>query len=141
MLVALGGRAARQGNQAGLRPVIHLAVPAGLDPVLEHTVQSAPGEAPLDVEYRALGHVQGLGHPGRRPSLAGFSKMRARAVTLAEPFPARTICSGCLRSSCVSLTEYFCRTIPPPHNNTDYPNTAITTQSVTLHSRPSLTQY
>ena len=74
MLVALGGRAARQGNQAGLRPVIHLAVPAGLNPVLEHTVQSALGEAPLDVEYRALGHVQGLGHPGRRPSLAGFQQ-------------------------------------------------------------------
>ena len=124
----------------GLRPVIQLAVPVGLDPVLEHTVQSALGEAPLDVEHRDLGHVQGLGHPGRDQPSPVFSKMRARVVILAEPFPARTICPIWLRSSCVSLTKYFSRTIPPSHN-TDYLTTAITTQSVPMYSRPSLTQY
>ena len=49
MFVALRGRTAGQGNQVALGPVIHLAVPVGLGPVLEHTVQPALGEAPLDV--------------------------------------------------------------------------------------------
>ena len=34
----------------------------------------ALGKAPLDIEHRALGHVQGLGHPGRRPPLVGLEQ-------------------------------------------------------------------
>ena len=74
--VALGSQTAGQGNQVGLGPVIHLAVPVSLRPVSQHPVQPALGEAPLDVEYRALGHVQGLGHPGpvEGPALIGLEQ-------------------------------------------------------------------
>ena len=54
--------------------IIHLAVPVVLGPVLERSVQPASGEAPLDVELRALGHVESLGHPGRRLALAGLEQ-------------------------------------------------------------------
>ena len=56
------------GLQAFPAPVIHLAVPVGLDPVLEHPVQPALGETPLDVEHRTLGH------PACWPALVGLEQ-------------------------------------------------------------------
>ncbi len=117
MVVALGGRATGQSNQVGLGSVIHLAVPVVLRPVLEHPVQHAPGEAPLDIEHCTQVHIQGLGHLGAGQPSSVFSRMRARVVTRAEPLPARTKYSSWLRSSGVSLTPYLSLTIPPPHSN------------------------
>ena len=74
VVVALGGLAAGQGDQVGLATVIQLAVPVGLGPVPERPVQPILGEAPLEAEHRALGHVQGLGHPRRRPALTGLEQ-------------------------------------------------------------------
>ena len=44
-------------------------------------------------ENRALGHVQGLSFPGADQLSSDFSRMRARLITLAEHFPALTVCS------------------------------------------------
>ena len=55
----------------GPGPVIQLAVPVGLRPVLEHPVL---GETPLDAGYARLGHVQGLGRLGSGPALAGLQQ-------------------------------------------------------------------
>ena len=74
MVVAFGRGAAGQGNQMGLRTLIQLPVPAGLDPVPQRPLQSVLSEATLDVEHRANGHVQGLGHLGPRPPLVGLQQ-------------------------------------------------------------------
>ena len=58
----------------GPGPVIQLAVPVGLEPVLEHPVQPVLGETPLDAVYAGLGHIQGQGHLGSGPALAGFEQ-------------------------------------------------------------------
>ena len=50
------------------------AVPVGLGPVLDRPVQAVLGEAPLDAEDRALGHIQGLGHLGRGPARIGLEQ-------------------------------------------------------------------
>ena len=65
VVVALGGRAAGQGDKMGFAPVIQLAVPVRLGPVPERPVQPILGEAPLEAEHRALGHIQGLRQGGR----------------------------------------------------------------------------
>ena len=69
-------------------------------------------EEPLDVEHRALGHVQSLGHPGAGQPSPILSRMRARLTTLAEPFPARIMRFSWLRSSGVSRTANFSPTTP-----------------------------
>ncbi len=74
VVVAFWGWAAGQGDQMGLAPLIQLPVPAGLDPVLQRRLQPVLGEAPLEAEHRALGHIQGLGHSGRRPALVGLEQ-------------------------------------------------------------------
>ena len=74
VVVALGGRTAGQGDEMGFAPGIQLAVPVGLGPVPERPVQPILGEAPLDAEHRALGHIQSLGHLGRRPPLVGLEQ-------------------------------------------------------------------
>ena len=55
-------------------PLVQLPVPASLGPVLQRPLQPILGEAPLHAKHRALGHVQGLGHPGCRPALAGLEQ-------------------------------------------------------------------
>ena len=112
VLMALGGRAAGQGYQVRLGPLVQLPVPVGLDSILKRPLQPVLGKAPLDAEHRSLGHVQGLGHPGSRPALAGLERIRARLITLAEPFPVRTICSSWSRSSGVSRTANLSLTTP-----------------------------
>ena len=74
VVMALGGRAAGQGDQVGLATVVQLAVPVGLGPVPERPVQPILGETPLEAKHRALGHIQGLGHPRRGPALAGLEQ-------------------------------------------------------------------
>ena len=64
MFVVLGSRAAGQGDQVGFAPVIPLAVPVGLAPVIQCPVQPILGKTPLEAEHRALGHNQGLGYLG-----------------------------------------------------------------------------
>ena len=70
VVVALGGRAAGQGDQVGLATVVQLAVPVGLGPVPERPVQPILGETPLEAKHRALGHIQSLRHPGGGPAPA-----------------------------------------------------------------------
>ena len=41
----------------GFAPAVQLAVPVGLGPVLKRPIQPILGEAPLDAEHRALGHI------------------------------------------------------------------------------------
>ena len=74
VVVAFRRRAAGQRDEVGLAPVVQLPVPMGLGPVLQHPSQSPLGKTPLDPEYRALGHIQGLGHLGRRPTLIGLQQ-------------------------------------------------------------------
>ena len=74
VVVALGGRAAGQRDQMGFAPVIQLAVPMGLGPVPERPVQPIFGEAPLEAEHRALGHIQSLGHPGGGLAFTGLEQ-------------------------------------------------------------------
>ena len=74
VVVALGGRAAGQGDQVGFAPVVQLAVPVGLGPVPERPVQPILGETPLDAEHRALGHIQSLRHLGGGPALTGLEQ-------------------------------------------------------------------
>ena len=74
VVVAFRSRAAGQGDEMGFRPVVQVAVPVGLGPVPERPVQPILGEAPLDAEHRALGHIQSLGHLGRRPALVGLEQ-------------------------------------------------------------------
>ena len=74
VVVALRGWAAGQGNEMGLRPLVQLPVPPGLDSILQRSLQPILGEAPLEAEHRALAHIQGLGHPGRRPPLVGLQQ-------------------------------------------------------------------
>ena len=69
-----GGRGAGQGHQMRPGLVVQLAVPVGLGPVLEHTVQSVLGETPLDAEHAGLGHVQRLGHLGGGPPFVGLEQ-------------------------------------------------------------------
>ena len=141
VVVALRGRAAGQGNQLALCPVIHLAVPVGLGPVIEHTVQSALSEAPLDVEHRALGHIQGSGHLGRRPALVSLEQDAGPVDNpRAEPFPARTMCSNWLRSSGISRTANFSLTTPP-RNSTYCQQISTPTRSPASTPRPSLIEY
>ena len=56
--MALWGVAARQGDQVGLALIVQFAEPVGLDPVVQHTVQTLVGVSPLDPVHRAFGHVQ-----------------------------------------------------------------------------------
>ena len=70
-----------------------------------------------------------------------LSGMRAGVVTLAELFPAQTICSAWSRSSDVSRTVNFSLTTPPPHNNINYPKINTTGQSPMPPSKPRLTRY
>ena len=63
-----GRWAAGQRDEVGFPPVIQLPVPVRLGPVLQHPFQSTLGKTPLDPVHRALGRIQGLGHPGSGPA-------------------------------------------------------------------------
>ena len=67
-------RTASQRDEVGFASVVQLPVPMGLGPVLQHPSQSLLGKAALDAEHRALGHIQGLGHLGRRPTCIGLEQ-------------------------------------------------------------------
>ena len=69
------------------------------------------------------------------------ARIRARLITLAEPFPARTKCSSWLCSSGVRRTANFSLTTPPPRNNTNFWQIITATQSTATISRPSLIEY
>ena len=63
-----GRWASGQRDEVGFPPVIQLLVPMGLGPVPQHLFQSTLGKTPLDPVHRALGRIQGLGHPGSGPA-------------------------------------------------------------------------
>ena len=92
VVVAFGRGAAGQSDQVGFAPVVRLAVPVGLGPVLDRPVQPLFGETPLEQDAR----------PGRNPDRTP---------------PYRTVCSTWSRSSCVTQTANFSLTTLPPHNN------------------------
>ena len=72
--VALRGWTAGQSDEMGLGPLIQLPVPAGLDSIFQGSLQPIFGKAPLQAEHRALAHIQGLGHLGRRPALVSLQQ-------------------------------------------------------------------
>ena len=75
-----------------------------------------------------------------RPSPV-LSRMRARAATRAGLQPARTKRSSRPRSSGVSRTGNFSRTMPPPHSNTIRHQHSIPTERPESHPKSSLTGY
>ena len=70
-----------------------------------------------------------------------LSRMRARVVTWAGLFPARTKCSSWSRSSGVSRTANFSLTTTPPHSNTNCSKISTTSQLPMPPSKPRLTEY
>ena len=70
-----------------------------------------------------------------------LSRMRARLITRADPFPARTMCSSWLRSSGISRTANFSLTTPPPRNSTYCQQISTATRSPATTPRPSLIEY
>ena len=74
VVISIGSRGAGQGDEMGPGPVIQLAVPVGLGPVLKHSVQAVLRETPLGAVYAGLGRVQSLGHLGSRSALAGLEQ-------------------------------------------------------------------
>ena len=68
VVMTLGSRGARPGLSGASLPGHPACGTDGLGPVLQHTVQPAPGEAPLDAVYA------GLDHPGSGPALAGLKQ-------------------------------------------------------------------
>ena len=66
--MALGGVAARQGNQVGFTPIVQLAIPIGLGVVVQHAAQSFLGVPPFGAEHRARRRVQGRRHLASAPA-------------------------------------------------------------------------
>ena len=62
--MAIGRWAARQRNQVGFAPIVQLAIPVGLDPVLDDSRQSLLDVPPFGPVHRTLGHVQSGRHLG-----------------------------------------------------------------------------
>ncbi len=60
------------GRSGGPRLVVQLAIPVGLDPVLQHAIQTFLSVPPFGAVHRTLGHVQSGRHLGRVPSLSYF---------------------------------------------------------------------
>ena len=98
--------------------VVQPAVPVGLGPVLEHTVQPVLGETPLMRKTLDSATSRAWATLGADQPSSVLSRMRARAGTRAGLLPVRTRCSSWSRSSPVSRTGNFSLTIPPPHSNT-----------------------
>ena len=72
--MALGGVAARQGNQVGFTQIIQLAIPIGLGVVVQHTVQPLLGIPPFGAEHRARRRVEGRHHLGNAPPFVGLEQ-------------------------------------------------------------------
>ena len=70
-----------------------------------------------------------------------LSRMRARVATRTGLLPALTKCSNWSRSSGVSRTGNFSRTITPPHNNTIRHQHTITTGNPESPPKSTLTGY
>ena len=116
VVVPLRGRTAGQGDEMGLGFIVQLPVPVGLDPVF--SAPSSPSSAKRRLMRNTVPSDTSKAWATRdadQPSPV-FSRIRARLLTRAELFPARTMCSSRLRSSGVSRTANFSR-ITPPHNN------------------------
>ena len=119
VVVAIGRWAARQGDQVGLPLVIKLPVSVGLDPVLQHAIQTfrayrrlARYTVPLEMSKAAA--TCGAFHPA-----STFSRVRARAMMRAELLPLRISWLSRSRSSGVNCTAYCSRamfTIPLHHS-------------------------
>ncbi len=109
--MALGGVAARQGNQVSFAPIIQLAIPLGLGVVVQHAAQSFLGVPPLGAEHRARRRIQGRRHLRSAPALIVLSRTRARLMTRAERWPLRINRSSWSRSSDDNRTAYFSATM------------------------------
>ena len=72
--MALGGVAARQGNQVGFTPIIQLAIPIGLGVVVQHAAQSFLGVPPFGAEHRARRRIQGRRHLESAPALISLEQ-------------------------------------------------------------------
>ena len=68
-------RTAGQAIQVGFAPVVQLPVPRrAWGRSCRPQLMGWLGKAALDAEHRALGHIQGLGHLGRRPTCIGLQQ-------------------------------------------------------------------
>ena len=64
VVVVIGRWATRQGNQVGLALVVEFTETVGLDPILQHAIQTFLGVPPFGAVHRTLGHVQSGRHLG-----------------------------------------------------------------------------
>ena len=74
VVVAIGRWATRQGDQVGLALIVQLAIPVGLDPILQHAIQTFLSVPPFGPVHRTLGHVQSVRNLGCVPSLSNFEQ-------------------------------------------------------------------
>ena len=72
--MAIGRWATRQGNQVGLALVVKLPVSVGLDPILQHAIQTFLSVPSFGAVHRTLGHVQSGRHLWCGPSLNYFEQ-------------------------------------------------------------------
>ena len=93
-----------QSDQAGFAPVIQLAVPFGLGPVLDCPSQPLFGETPLTRNTVPSDTSKAWAIPDADQPSVVLSRMHARVVTLVGLLPERTVCSSWSRSSGVSRT-------------------------------------
>ena len=89
-----------------------------------------------DEQVRGKEGAEGALHPS-----SVLSRIRARMITRAEPFPARTKCWSQSRCSGASRTPYFSLTIPPPPIITFQSQGSAFGHSFTSPSISSLTDY
>ena len=80
-------RAAGQGDQVGLAPVVQLPAPVGLGTVLQNPRQPFFGKALLDPVHGAQGHIQGFSHLGRWPTVVALEENPGPGGDSGRAFP------------------------------------------------------
>ena len=102
-------RAAGQGDQVGLAPVVQLPAPVGLGTVLQHPRQPFFGKALLDPVHCAQGHIPGFSHLGSWPTVVALEENPGPGGDSGRVFPNPN----------QSCTAYLSRTITAiPANDT-----------------------
>ena len=116
------GPESRPRQSGGFCPLVQLAETVGLDPILQHAIQTFLAIPPFDaVHHRTFGHSQvakAAATCGTFQPSSTLSRIRARAMIRAELLPLRTSWASRSRSSSANCTQCRSRAMAaaPPRN-------------------------